>query len=252
MRYGSFLYLTFLIFSAPLDARIHEIKRMWEVLNHIPYTPARILVIFDIDNTLLEPSTSLGSDQWFSSMMEKNGSSKDHHAALQTTLPLYLHINHHIELVPTESDLVDCVNEIRALCDHAICLTARSSAQCEKTLHELHRHNLKFHIPDFERIDFNLPHMSIYKDGVFFCNGSSNKVHILREFLNATNYNPEIIIVIDDKEKNLHLIANMITEPGIKLLLLRYAGCDAKVDTFDHHKAEKELVAFLEQYPFTP
>jgi hypothetical protein len=176
------------------------------------------------------------------------GEFSDCDAAIQKVLPLYFHINYHINLVPTETDLLPCVQNIQTMCDHVICLTARSCKIYEKTLHELAKNNFNFYIPEFENLNLNLPYPSIYRHGVLFC-GSNDKGNVLLSFLNAIHYIPQVIVFIDDKEKNLAAIERVIQKTDISYRLIRYAGCDFRVAAFNASETEKELAFFLEKYP---
>lgn len=248
MRYTHLLYLGALILHATTYAHIITIKSMWELLQYLPSQNVPTLVIFDIDNTLLHPTTDLGSDQWFSAMLEKNGATHDYHAALHATLPLCFHVHHHIDLMLTEPDLATCLQQVETRCDHTICLTARSPVLCEKTLKELNKNNLDFHIPEFDYVSLNLPHSSIYRRGVLFCGGNTKDV-VLAEFLRAIHFAPQMIVCVDDKESNLRLVERITQQMNIPSILIRYAGCDDRVAAYDAAAAEKHLNAFLEKHP---
>src|SRR5262249_25249503 len=51
-----------LIFSVAAQAKTIEIQQMRQIL---PAVTANTMVIFDIDNTILRPAQTLGSDQWY-------------------------------------------------------------------------------------------------------------------------------------------------------------------------------------------
>src|SRR5688572_8883105 len=75
-----------LFMALPAWAEIREVKSMRETADEIT---SETLVIFDIDNTILEPLQSLGTDQWFSheaKELEKQGLSK-HDAHNQVIQP---------------------------------------------------------------------------------------------------------------------------------------------------------------------
>src|SRR5205085_2431412 len=50
------------------DDRIREIKNMKEIVASID---DKTLLIFDVDNTLIEPEGNLGSDQWYDYLVRK-------------------------------------------------------------------------------------------------------------------------------------------------------------------------------------
>ena len=60
--------LSLMFLTSILHAEIIEVKQMQEMKTHLkPDT----LIIFDIDNCLIEPKQLLGSDQWGSYQIEK-------------------------------------------------------------------------------------------------------------------------------------------------------------------------------------
>jgi hypothetical protein len=239
-----------LFFSASLITAPIVIHTMRDVAHFVRTVQGSVMVLFDIDNTLLEPVTDLGSDQWFCYLLQKNiDAGCDRSTALDKVLPLYFHVNYSIDLVPTEEHLAECIRDIQMTCDHVICLTARSFNLCEKTIHELGRHRFNFHIPEFALLDLLLPHPSIYRHGILFC-GSSEKGEVLTSFLEAIHYKPDTIIFVDDKEKNLHMVEQAVQALGIHSVSFRYAGCDARVAAFEAYTTERELEQFLIAHPF--
>lgn len=248
MKHSLKLNIFFNIFLITLLEASQEIYSIKEVAYYINSTKST-LVIFDIDNTLLEPKTDLGSDQWFCYHVQKNMqrgmSSAD---AIKQILPLYFHINFIIDLVTTESTLVEDIAHIKENCEHMICLTARSFSLAERTLEQLQQNKLYFHIPEFDEFILTLIHPSLYKHGCLFC-GLNCKDDVLLAFLDAINYTPDLIIFIDDKEANLSMIEMAAKKRNIDCVCLRYAGCDKRVYNFDSGKTEQELQGFLMQHP---
>ena len=54
------------------------------------------------------PSTHLGSDQWFCSLVKDHvDNGVDRKSAIQQILPLYFHLHQHIDLTVTESTLAE-------------------------------------------------------------------------------------------------------------------------------------------------
>jgi len=237
-----------LLISLQLPAEIYEIKSIKEVLNHLDSREAQI-VVFDIDNTLLCPKQDLGSDQWFSYVAKQNMiNGLNQIEAYDQILPTYFHIQKYINLLPTESDLAGSVKEIEQVCDHTICLTARSLQLLDITIEQLAKNNLDFHVPEINRAKLDLPQNSIYQDGVLFC-GHNCKGQVLKQFLAACHYTPTQIILVDDKRYNLESVEKQLSLVGIKFIGLRYAGCDERIAGFNINQANQDLVDFLSRYP---
>lgn len=252
-----FIALLFLGFYA--SAGIVEISNIKDILNYLDINQ-RSIVVFDIDNTLLRPTTSLGSDEWFSSLVEENlvinheiklKNSKDVISAVNKSLPLYFHVNSKIDLIPTELDLSKDVRDIESCCGHTICLTARSLKMVDITLKQLEKNGLVFKVPELSSQDlimkFNYP--CTYKEGVLFC-GNNDKGKILLFFLDNINYIPEHIIFVDDKIKNIKSVEKASISRGLKFTGFLYTGCEKFVKSFNKDLVNKELEKFLSKYPF--
>lgn len=254
-KYSTILLSTVLFISINIDARIYQISRISNVLKYLvseskpPNNLSKKLVVFDIDNTLLNPSTDLGSDQWVSYKVKEGlDTGMEMQAAYDKVLPLYFHMCNYIELVPTEKKLVAEVRDIEKNCDHVICLTARSTCLAEKTFEQLDKNNLLFDVPEIDHEKLELPNGSLYQHGVLFC-GHNCKGNILSKFLDAINYIPDEIIFVDDKEKNLTAVQGPIEGRNIKFTGLRYTGCDKRVAAFNMDQANKEQKEFLKKHP---
>ena len=248
MNYShKFIFFVFCFIIKHIEP-FQEIRSIKEVTQYLDPQQAT-LVIFDIDNTLLHPSTDLGSDQWFYYHVQKNmknGMTKEE--AIKEIAPLYFHINFIIDLIPTEPSLPDDLMQIKKNCEHIICLTARRPPLVERTVQQLHNNHLYFHIPELDDLHWVLQHPCFYTQGCLFC-GSNCKGDVLSSFLEKINYKPDLIIFIDDKEAYLSAVANVAQQLNIAYIGLRYTGCDQRVKAFDAQQTEFALQEFLAQYP---
>ena len=224
-----------------------ELSRIKHVL---AYSPDRdTLVVFDIDNTLLIPATDLGSDQWFSYLVQEQiDAGLEHDAALAKIVPVYEHVQCRKELIPTEPYLSYAVKQIQEQCSHVICLTARSNLLAERTLEQLAKNSLNFHISQMQTYVFDIYASSIYKNGVIFC-ANNNKGSVLLHFLDVIGYRPKRIIFVDDKEKNLSDVKYAVSQRAIEYNGLRYCGCDQRVAAFNAQQVAQELKELLVEYP---
>jgi hypothetical protein len=242
--------LGLILLSSSIISGIPEIHRIKEVINYIDPSK-RTLVLFDIDNTLLCPATDLGADHWYDHIIrQKIAMGIDKKAAIKQLLPLMLHLNFHIDLLPIEATVADDVACIQKMCERTLCLTARSPVLIDKTLHHLHRHSLKFHGLELQEHTFNFAKPCIYKHGVLSC-GWNCKGKVLITFLELINYTPEVIIFIDDKQHNLDAVKTALEGKGIEFIGLRYAGCDHKENMLNPEQTENALQTFLMTHPYT-
>lgn len=227
---------------------VREINSLAEV---IPYVDENTLVLFDIDNTLLHPQTDLGSDQWLChKIQELNHHGKDHQQALQEMLPIYFHINRHINLVPTEPHAAQIVKDIQRKTNLVMCLTARSQPIIDVTQQQLAHNNFHFDFVTSESFAFELDHPCYFVGGVLYC-ASNDKGIALFHLLDALHVLPDRIVIVDDKERNINALVNAARKRNIACIGLRYAGCDHRVARFNKDHTQQELEQFIMRKPCT-
>lgn len=125
----------------------------------------------------------------------------------------------------------------------------------QTTMEQLTKNNLNFpnnpyaHMFPSPEHSFNLPHPHMYKNNVLFC-GLNDKGAVLLAYLDHINYKPDLIIFIDDKAKNISSVESAVQQRKIKFVGLRYAGCDQRIQEFNHELTKQELQEFLNKYPY--
>lgn len=242
MRFFSFFQPLFLIFIAfiehSLSARIIEAKNMRELLS---YLEPGTLIIFDIDNTLIEPTQELGNDQWFHYRLK---SQTDNGMKPETALKHVVAEWHAIQAV-TEVKFVEpetevIIDDLQKKCWTIIGLTTRALGISDTTIEQL------------ASLDINLSVTAPYKEDVFFYNGlpvlyrkgilftgGSNKGKALEKFLHAIRYSPKNIVFINDKEAQLTEVDEIWKKKkGTFFTGLRYGYLDEKVKLFQPEVAE--------------
>lgn len=243
------IQLTVLTIVSTLNSLLfcQDIYQLKEVFQHI--TASKTLVVFDIDNTLLMPKTDLGSDQWFFHMLQRHiDTGLNFLDAVEAVIPMYVHVSLGVELFPTEDDLYAVIEDIQKIGDYVICLTTRLGCLAPKVVEQLQKNKLFFHEPDFQHLETNFIDQALYRSGVLFC-GIHEKGEIFNLFLDAIDYEPELIIFIDDKQKNVHSVEKVVRQRNIPFVGLRYAGCDRRVRAFNAEITQQELQKFLGEYP---
>jgi phosphoglycolate phosphatase-like HAD superfamily hydrolase len=227
-------------------AAIHEISSLDEVIR---YVNQDTLVIFDIDNTLLHPNTDLGSDQWLChKIQELTCNGIDHQQALQEMLPIYFHINRHIDLVPTEPQAADIVKLIQQTTNMVMCLTARSQPMIQVTHKQLCQNNFNFTFGTSEEHLFDLEHPCYFSHGVLFC-ASNDKGVALFALLDRMGIVPARVVIVDDKMRNIHALVKATDARNIECIGLRYGGCDHRVANYDSNHTQHELENFVARKP---
>lgn len=232
---------------------IIESNNISSILDHIKTHEYhdKTLVIFDIDNTIVQTPTSLASDQWvYANIDQKMKSGDSMHTALEKTLAIYYLIQSHIWLVTIEPCIVALIKGLQERKISVIALTARNVFIAHRTLEQLERLGIDFSRTSPQRHfcyhEGDLP--ILYTNGIIFA-GNHDKGAILRAWLTQMNFRPTKIIFIDDKLKNVYLIQHALETTPESFIGIRYGRLDKQVKEFDMQEAEREYQQFLYANP---
>lgn len=193
-----------------------------------------VVVVFDLDNTVMEPVHDHGSDQWFSAMI-KCGMQYgfDLGQSVDKILPVYFDLQSRIQVKPVEVDVLPLIQFLQENGIPVIALTARSLPLMDRTIQLLTSIGVDFSKTSISSKEhaFTLHHEAHFKAGIMFC-GKNDKGETLRELFRATLFQPKKIVFADDKESCLVSVEKMAQELQVAFIGIRYAHCDEKVNAF--------------------
>lgn len=222
-----------------------ETHRIEDVLSHLGDNlkiDADTLLIFDLDNTLIETHQLLGSDQWFEHHFRQQQAiyGKENHTALQKTLQDYdaIHLRSDVRLIdPTVPKLFERLKKMGV---KMLGLTSRSTALQEATLRQLTSVGLSFKTPWIaEKMHYvlkNAKHGSV-SNGIVLT-GGEHKGNCLVEYLDYLQFKPSRVVFVDDKPHHLDHVKQVLEDRQIPFIGLRYGFRDEKVSAFDPKIAE--------------
>lgn len=208
----------------------------------------KILVVFDIDNTIMAMEQGLGSDQWYewqkglSEIDPCNPKSVGDRFAAQGSLYFASAMR------PTQTDGAAQVRAIQATGVPVIALTARGMDFRLQTFRELRRNGFSFSYsaigPQGGYMEPFMPikdgRLSLYEDGVFLTAGQ-HKGQMLYALLEKTGFGmPSVIVMADDKQKNLDAIKETFSALDVPVHAWRYTGEDENVSGFDPELANTQ------------
>lgn len=233
-----------------MEDQIHvlEIKHIRDVLKH---TSHNSLVIFDLDNTLVESTQEVGSDQWFVSLSQYAANIMvDSAETISLVLSIYHEIQFHIDLRAVQQEAIRIIQILQDLCIPVLALTARGTKISEPTLKQLDKIGIQFHKQWDE--EFSLPkdemHAPIFRQGVIFCDGA-DKGKCLDYFLHYKLFSPKHVVMVDDKAKYLISVGKMLKQYHAQFVGLRYSFLDEKVRAFNWERSLEELFAITHRLP---
>lgn len=259
-RYFFFIYF-FLAATCYTYGEIIEVKNFNEILH---YVNKETLVIVDIDDTLLIPIQTLGTDVWFVSRLEQYFQIKqDLLSALDRALAEWEAIRHitDVKIVEKGTDeIIDVMQKnnivIMGLTTQGLALATRTVVQLNSLSIHLERTAPSTHDSYF----INGKNGVLYRKGVLFTSGTS-KGEALIKFFDLIDYHPKRVIFINDKKTHLHDVEKSVELSGMDFIGLRYSYSDERVanfsaeiadmqwrhSTFEHLLTDEEAASLLKQ-----
>ncbi len=226
-----------------------------DILNHIDtdIKPEDHLIVFDIDNTIVESIDQLASTQWFDAMIKFKMEQEQltHIEALERTLPLNFLLIQHTMIQPIQlSTTVELIRKLQGNRHKVIALTARSPEPLKAcTIEHLNKVNIDFTHTSIYPHDIIFHQRLHYSNGIIFAGGSPHKGNVLSTMLNTVGYTPKKIIFIDDKEYNHYAIKETFKQINLDPICLWYRYCSVKETQFDLTFTQGRLLSLCEQHP---
>lgn len=198
-----------LLFAFCLNAQIPTYNRIKQIDSIIKLTITKeglqkkdVLVVFDIDNTLLKSDQDLGGDLWYNWQRSNNitdDAKLSTNCLFDIAVPLLTRRNSYslVEGDSTKAVFLDLSTKYTA-----IALTSRSPELRIDTERALASNNLIFKDTKFTSTYYKYDSKLSYANGIFMTTGQ-NKGDMLKQLLGAQLLNYKYIFFVDDGEKNI-------------------------------------------------
>jgi hypothetical protein len=205
------------------------------------YGKDRVLVVFDIDNTLLAMEQDLGSDQWYDWQKELQAENPCSGMLVSNRLAVQGALYFASAMRLTQPDAAALVRQLQEQDLAVFALTSRGADFRLQTFRELRRNGISFWSnalpPRHGYADTFTPQggsrPALYEDGVFLTAGQ-HKGDMLKALLAKTGTPPpEVVIFADDKDKNLRDVLQTYEGSGTTIHAWRYSREDPVVAAFD-------------------
>lgn len=170
-----------------------------------------VIIFSDLDDTLLRPTKFYGSTPWFNKQYKEVG----HDKAISGLGEAYKII----DVMQVESMTQSFIEEVKRNAQvHG--LTARSAHLNDITHKHLESLDISFdHYPNAPQLQG--PCEIRHDKGVFFV-GNSSKGDIIKQLINHMETKPTRIIFMDDSEKHVKTVDNLMNELGIACTAIHY------------------------------
>lgn len=208
----------------------------------------KVLVVLDIDNTILAMEQGLGADQWYDWQKElnQNDPCSSHNVGNRFAVQGALYFVSAMRR--TQQDAADLLSTIQNTGIRVISVTSRGPDYRLQTFRELRRNDFDFsytaigpargYAEPFVPVENG--RLSRYENGVFFTAGQ-HKGQMLYALLEKTSTPmPAVIVMADDKQKNLDAVNETFSALNIPVRAWRYSSEDHNVSAFDPELAHTQ------------
>ena len=225
------LALLFFSFATLLFGEIREIRTISEIENHLDQ---ETFFLFDIDNTIMEPAQTLGTDQWFhyriKLYLDRGFSYQEGH---DSALAEWMAVQNltHVKLV--EKQTKAWIEKLQNEGNGVIGLTSRGLGLATRTIEQLHSLGVDLSLAspvEGEKLFFNERGI-LFRKGIVFTAGT-NKGQAFLLFIGEMEQLPKRVVYIDDKGKYLKEVEEICEGLNIPFVGLRYSFLDEKVKNF--------------------
>lgn len=236
-----------LAMSSMAHGRIQELQS----LRDLPVVGARdTWVIFDVDNTILRPTSSIGSHQWADLMRDEEiKKGIDPVVAGQRQHQYFSEVQGFVQVKLVEDDFLDVFADLRKSGVSIMALTARGDNLIATTLQQLIKVKVSF-VESFPAQKDSSVIQSYVRDGVIFAGGKS-KGEVLSQIIGNSLHPPRRVIFVDDKRYNLEAVEKAFQNSTVEILGLRYGAADPFLNV-DKSLADLQYDFFLFHHVVLP
>ncbi len=220
-----------MMFCTHLSGRIIETKHFSKITDYIqPDT----LVVLDIDDTLLIPTQTLGSDAWFCYRLKQLLAENNQESALDKALAEWEAVRHLTKMKIVESGTERVIEGLQNRNVVVMGLTTQGLALATRSINQLLAVNIDLTktAPSCEDHYFINQHGVLYRHGVLFTSGTPKGPALLK-LLDIINFQPKHVVFINDKSTHLRDVEQAVECRNISFTGLRYSYCDERVAHFN-------------------
>lgn len=229
----------FFCFCSGLSAKIVEVSSVKELPG---FLEKEMLVILDIDNTILQTAQLLGSDQWFDHRINEYQALMSREEAFEKTYGEWLAIECLTKVKLVEEQTAALISKLQQEGYTIMALTTRSVDLCFCTLRQFKSLGIDLSITPPSHGDFFFLNQRplLYRRGILFTDGTNRGAALLK-FLQKIHYSPKSILFINDKEVQLKEVESICKKTATPFVGLRYGYLDQKVKEFDGKLAQMQF-----------
>lgn len=232
------LFVLFYFITAVACADIFETPHFDEIQQ---YVNPNTLVIVDIDDTLLIPVQTLGTDVWFCSRLSHHSKTQSDYAlALDRALAEWEAVRHLTNVKIVEEGTQTILRHMQSQGVVIMGLTTQGLALATRTHMQLKSLGIELSLTPPSQDDFyfiNGPHGVLYSHGILFTAGTSKGTALVK-LLDQMNFHPDRVVFINDKLSHLKDLEKSVVMRNIEFIGLRYSFSDDRVANYSQEIAD--------------
>lgn len=204
------------------------------------YLKPNTLVVLDIDDTLLIPVQTLGSDVWFNSRFQHYlASEPTKEDALDKALGDWEAVRHLTKVKIVEEGTQEVISKLQAQKIPVMALTTQGLALATRTVLQLRSLGIDLRptAPANEDYYFMNQHGVLFRSGILFTSGTP-KGPAIAKLLSLIDFHPDRIVFINDKMTHLKDLETGVLALGIEFIGLRYSYRDNEIKAYRPEIAE--------------
>lgn len=220
-----------------------ESNKIEDVLVH---ADEKTLVLFDVDNTLIEPVEDVGNTAWFKYVFKKflaRGLTEEQAGMKIYALWTKLSDFYNYKLVEEKTSAV--VKQLQEKKIKTMGLTARGFDIAAATTKHLASVDISFHPSPIHNQEVSLDKFVGFSKGTLFSWVVGGKGASLLKFFERIKFEPEKILFIDDDPRYLDEVQRALGAKNIPFKGIRYGGADLQHERFNPARAEEEIRTFF-------
>lgn len=232
-KFFSILLMTAVL---PLFSQIIETEHFSSI---IQYVDEDTLVLLDIDDTLLIPVQTLGTDVWFCHRLKEHKKTLSSMEALDKSIAEWEGIRQLTKVKIVEEGTEKIISELQSKNIPVMGLTTQGLALATCTVHQLKTLDIDLSrtAPSKEDHYFINKHGNLYREGILFTSGTPKGPSLLKLF-ESMQYFPKRIVFINDKATHLKDVEEAVEAKGYEFIGLRYTHSDKRVAEYNSEIAE--------------
>lgn len=239
-------FITLIIGSLFANAAVYEIKSMSQIL---PVIDQNTLVVFDIDNTISEPTQTLGSDQWAMNEIARfKAQGLDERTAKDSGVARFAQVQMRTAVKAVEPQTPQLIHYLQNNKVRVLALTARPLNIALRTFQQLMSLgvNLSLTAPQAEVKTQLGTEPVIYYQGVLTVGPHNNKGQVLFNFIKNYVTQPiSKIVFVDDKAHNVKDVENGLKPVNVPHFEYRYGAADKKASEFNSKIGDVQWQVFV-------